>query len=190
MHRVRLGDLVRVFAWTGLTSIGGGRAGYFHESLVVRHRWADDDEFLQDLTISQLLPGPNVSNLAVAIGYRLAGLAGSIGAWLSLILPGALILLALTLLYFKRGLGAHAGAALSGMGAAVVGLMLVTNARLMRGASRGRAGAWIAAATFLAVGVFRVNMGIVVVAMTVLGLWLNRPGAVAVPAASADGTAP
>jgi chromate transporter len=181
-------DIVRVFTWTGLTSVGGGRSGYFHERVVVRHDWADDDEFLQDLTLSQLLPGPNVSNLAVAIGYRLAGLAGSVGAWLSLILPGALIMLVLTLLYFKRGVDAHTAVAMRGMGAAVVGLMLVTNARLMHGASRGRAGTWIAAATFLAVGVLRVNMAVVVAVMTALGLWLNRPGVVVAPPADTEGT--
>ena len=189
MHPLTLANLVRVFVWTGLTSIGGGRSGYFYERLVVRRRWIDDDEFLQDLTLSQLLPGPNVTNLAVAIGYRLAGLAGSAGAWLSMILPGALILFALTLLYFKVGLNVHAVGALRGMSAAVVGLMLVTQARLMRGTRRGRGAAWIAALTFFAVGVFRVNALIVAVVLAGLGLWLNRPRGESVPAPAAEETA-
>ncbi len=189
MHRARLADLVRVFSWTGLISIGGGRSGYFYESLVLRRRWASSDEFLQDLTLSQLLPGPNVTNFAVAVGYRLAGWAGSVGAWVSLILPGALILFALTLLYFKVGLNVHAVGALRGMSAAVVGLMLVTQARLMRGASRGRGAAGIAALAFLAVGVFRVNTVIVAVVLAGLGLWLNRPRGESVAAPAAEQTA-
>jgi chromate transporter len=179
MHRVRLRDLVRVFAWLGLTSVGGGRTGYFHESLVVRHAWTDNDEFLQDLTICQLLPGPNASNLAVAIGYRLAGLAGSVWAWLALLAPGALLVLGFTLLYFKRGLDVRETIALRGMGGAVVALMLVTNLRIFRGARHGRTGILIAAITFVAVALLRLNTAVVVIVLTVIGVWLHRPGALA-----------
>jgi chromate transporter len=186
MHRVRLRHLVRVFAWLGATSVGGGRTGYFHESLVVRHGWTDNDEFLQDLTICQLLPGPNVSNLAVAIGYRLAGLAGSVWAWLALLTPGALMVLGLTLLYFRRGLDVHAAVALRGMGAAVAALMLVTNLRIFRGARHGRTGIAIAVTTFVAVAIFRVNTAVVVAVLAGVGVWLHRPRADATIAPTPD----
>jgi chromate transporter len=75
--RVRLSQILKVFGWIGLTSLGGGRSVYFHAGLVEKRRWLTNHEFIQDLTLSQLLPGPNYSNLAAGIGVRLAGwLAG------------------------------------------------------------------------------------------------------------------
>jgi chromate transporter len=188
MHRVRLGPLVRAVLWTGLVSIGGGRSAYFHESLVARHRWLTTTEFLQDLTLSQLLPGPNVTNFTVAIGYRLAGLAGSACAWVAIILPGAVILFFLTLIYFTIGLNVHLVGALRGMSAAVVGLMLVTNARLLRGLRRSRGAGWVAAATFLAVAIVGVNTVAVVVVMATVSLWANRPRSATVTARPLEDT--
>jgi chromate transporter len=45
---------------------------------VEKRRWLTNHEFIQDLTLSQLLPGPNYSNLAVALGVRLAGWRGGL----------------------------------------------------------------------------------------------------------------
>jgi chromate transporter len=96
--RVRLSRIVKVFGWTGLTSLGGGRSAYFFDAVVMRRPWLTSHEFIQDLTLSQLLPGPSFANLGVALGVRLAGGWG--GAWgvLALIVPGALILLGLSAL--------------------------------------------------------------------------------------------
>src|SRR5262245_61995632 len=87
MSRVRPGTLFRVFAWTGLTSLGGGRSAYLYEALVLGRRWVRNDEFVQDLTLSQLLPGPNFTNLAVALGMRLGGWWGAAWGAVALILP-------------------------------------------------------------------------------------------------------
>ena len=94
MRRVSLPRLIAVFTWTGLSSLGGGRSAYFHDALVRRRGFLRHDEFVQDFTLSQVLPGPNFSNLAVALGYRLAGAAGGVWGLVAIVLPGALILLA------------------------------------------------------------------------------------------------
>lgn len=176
MRQIRTFVLTRVFGWIGLISIGGGRAAYFHDALVVRRRWLTHEEFLQGLTLSQILPGPTVSNLTVALGLRLRGTAGAACGALAVLLPGALILLALSALYFGGGVAPGVGVALRGMGAAVVGFVFVTTARLARGAMRGRGAPWIAALAFLAVGPLRVNTLLVILLAGGLSLWLNRPG--------------
>jgi chromate transporter len=173
--RVRLSRLVQVFAWTGLTSLGGGRTAYFYDALVMRRPWITSHEFIQDLTISQLLPGPSFSNLGVALGVRLAGGRG--GAWgaLAILVPGALILLGLTWLYFHVGFSPKTTSAMHGMGAAVVGLVFVTTGRMIRTGVRDLRGLLISAAIFLLVGPLHVNTALVIVLVVPVSLWLYRP---------------
>jgi chromate transporter len=90
VRRVSLGSLTRIFAWIGLTSVGGGRSAYIYEALVVRRTWLTGTEFLPGLTLSQLLPGPTVSNLSVFLSNSLNGPAGAALAFLGVLLPGAL----------------------------------------------------------------------------------------------------
>jgi len=140
VRRVSLLRLIVVFAWTGLSSLGGGRSAYFHESLVRRRGWIRHDEFVQDFTLSQVMPGPNFSNLAVVLGYRLAGFAGGVWGLLAVVLPGALILLAASRLYAEGAFGTGATLLMRGLSAAVVGLVAVTSLRIMCGSLRGARG--------------------------------------------------
>jgi chromate transporter len=174
--RPSLARLTAVFGWIGLASLGGGRSAYFHDALVVRLRWLRDEEFLQDLAVSQVMPGPNFSNLAVALGHRLRGYPGAACALVALVLPGGLLFLALAI-SLREGVAPGAAHVLAGMGAAVVGLILVMTWRILRVGLRGRVGVLLAAGTFLAVGPLRLPTYVGIAAMIVLGLWLNRPRA-------------
>jgi chromate transporter len=173
--RVRLSRLVQVFAWTGLTSLGGGRAAYFYDSVVMRRPWLKSHDFIQDLTISQLLPGPSFANLAVALGVRLAGWRGGLWGLLALTVPGALILSGLTLLYFHVGFTPDTTSAMHGMGAAVVGLVFVTTGRMIRASIRDGRALTLSAVIFALVGPLQVNTGLVVLVMVPFSLWLHRP---------------
>ena len=174
MSRVRLSQIVRVFAWTGLTSVGGGRYAYFCESLVSRRAWVTREEFVRDLTLCQLLPGPNFSNLAVALGFRLGGASGAAWGALALILPGALILLVLSALYFRGDFSPAMAHGLRGVAAAIVGLVFVTTGRLVSVSLRSWRAIVIAAAVFLLVGVLRVNTALTIALVAPASLWLFR----------------
>ncbi len=176
MTRPGLARLTAVFAWIGLVSLGGGRSAYFHDALVVRRGWLTDDEFIQDLALSQVMPGPNFSNLAVALGYRLRGFAGAWCALAALVLPGSVLLLALVV-YLWRGIGPEMTGALHAMSAAVVGLILVMTARIVRVGLRRRAGLVLGAGTFLLVGPLGLPTVAAIALMLGVGLWLNRPRA-------------
>ncbi len=176
MRQVPMSRLARAFTWIGLTSIGGGRAAYIYEALVERRAWLTREEFLPGLALSQLLPGPTISNLTVFLGHGLRGATGAALGLLAVLLPGALAILVLSALYFTYGVGPGLDAVLRGMGAAVAGFLCVTTGRLARGAFRGRGAPWIAALTFVAVGLFRVNTFLVILLVGALSLWLNRPG--------------
>lgn len=176
MRRVSLSQLTKMFALIGLTSVGGGRSAYIYEALVVRRAWLTSAEFLPGLTLSQLLPGPTVSNLSVFLGNSLNGPAGAALALLAVLLPGALAILALGVLYFGYGVSPGLESALRGMGAAVVGFLCVNTTRIARGALQGRGASWVAAATFAAVGLLRLNAVLVILVAGAVSLWLNRPG--------------
>jgi chromate transporter len=175
VRRVRLSSLVRELAWTGLVSLGGGRSAYFYDSLVVRRGWLSSEQFVQDLALSQILPGPNVSNLAVALGYRLGGWPGAAWGLVAVVLPGAVILLILAALYTAGFHSSSAGRLMQGMAAAVVGLVAVTTGRMMRASLRGGRAVAVAAATFLGVAGFGVNTVLVIAVMAIASGWLHRP---------------
>ena len=174
MRRVSLFRLIAVFAWTGFSSLGGGRSAYFHDALVRRRGLVSHDEFVQDFTLSQVLPGPNFSNLAVVLGYRLAGLAGGVWGLLAIVLPGAVILLGASALYAQGAFGPGATLLMRGLSAAVVGLVLVTSLRIMRGSLRGGRAVVVALLTFAAVGPLRLPTVAVVLVMAALSLGLHR----------------
>ncbi len=178
MHGIRLASIVRVFTWIGVTSLGGARSAYFHDALVFRRSWVTNEEFLQDLTLAQIVPGSNFSNLAVALGCRLAGLAGGLGALLAIVVPGAVALVALAALYFSRGLWPGAVTTMRGMAAAVVGLVLLTTGRLVISGIRDRRALLVAGMTFVAVGPLHLNTALTIGVVGALSVWLNRPGAV------------
>ncbi len=180
MRRVSLLRLIAVFTWTGLSSLGGGRSAYFHDALVRRRGFIRHDEFVQDFTLSQMLPGPNFSNLAVALGYRLAGVPGGVWGLLAIVLPGALILLGAGVLYFRGAFSPTVSLLMRGLSAAVVGLVLVTTLRIILGSRRGRGSlrrgraVVVAALTFAAVGPLRLPTVGVVLVMAAVSLWLHR----------------
>lgn len=176
--RVSLGRVVRAFALTGILSIGGGRAAFFYEAMVSRRRWMRAEEFLQDFTLAQLLPGPTFANLSITLGHRLAGVAGALGGLVAVIGPGGVILVALSALYVARGLTPEVTTVMRGMSAAVVGLVAVTTLRMARPALVSLRALAIAAATFAAVGPLKLSTPAVIVVMTAVGLWLHRPGPV------------
>lgn len=88
-----------IFLKLGLTSFGGPVAhlGYFHQAFVLKLRWLSEAEYADLVALCQFLPGPSSSQVGLALGYRQAGYAGALSAWLGFTLPSALILLGFAL---------------------------------------------------------------------------------------------
>jgi chromate transporter len=170
------GQIVRAFVALGLTSFGGGRTSYIYEALVARRRWVRTEDFLQDLMLSQILPGPNFSNLAVAVGHRLAGLRGAVAAFAAVLTPGALVLLVYASLYFHGDVTPGARTLMRGAGAAVAAFVVVSTARLAS-AFRGWRAWLVVAVTFAAVGPLRLSTVATILVVGALSLWLHRPRA-------------
>lgn len=96
-----LGDLTRAFASIGVLSFGGaaGQIAMMHRLVVEERRWLDEQRFMHALNYCMLLPGPEAQQLATYIGWLKQGVRGGIIAGLLFILPGALVMLGLSVLY-------------------------------------------------------------------------------------------
>ena len=98
-------EVIRLFLKLGFTAFGGPAAhiGIMHDEVVTRRKWLTDGEFLDLLGATNLIPGPNSTEMAIHIGYLRAGWLGLIAAGLCFILPATLIVLGLSWLYVQYG---------------------------------------------------------------------------------------
>src|SRR5512143_953550 len=96
-----LAEVAALFLRLGFTAFGGPAAhiGIMHDEVVVKRRWLTDEEFLDLLGATNLIPGPNSTEMAIHIGYRRAGWPGLILGGLGFILPATIIVLFLSWLY-------------------------------------------------------------------------------------------
>lgn len=94
-------ELVRVSARIGCLSFGGpaGQIALMHREFVEERGWIDEEQYLTALNFCHLLPGPEAQQLATWIGWKLHGVRGGLAAGLLFVLPGAAIVLALSVLY-------------------------------------------------------------------------------------------
>lgn len=172
-----IGRIFTAFALIGVSSFGGGLVAYLRDVIVDREKWLTDDEFLGALEIGQTLPGLNSTNVAVIVGRKLRGPRGAAAAALGLILPGAAILIVLGFLYARFHNNPDVTAALAGVAAAAVGLLLQVTLKIGgRQFLRPKDLAFIIP-TFLMVGVFHVSLMATLFLLAPIAIWINRPAA-------------
>ena len=104
----------------------GGVLAVAQRELVERRGWLDREQFLELLSMSQVLPGPNIVNLGLTLGDRWFGLRGAFAAMAGLLCVPLLIVLGLAALYGEFARWPAVAGALRGMGAVAAGLVLVT----------------------------------------------------------------
>jgi len=111
----------------------GGVLGVVHRELVERRQWLSEQEFAGDWAMAQVLPGPNVCNLALMYGWRQFGWRGATAALAGLLcLPTALMVLVATALGSVDQWPAVQGA-IGGMAAVAVGIVAGAGLKLARG---------------------------------------------------------
>jgi len=122
-------DLGRVFNRMALQGFGGVLPVAQIE-LVERTGWLTREEFVETLAVAQVLPGPNVCNLALMIGDRYFGWRGALVALGGMMLAPLLIVLVLAAAYRQWHEIPAVSGALRGMGAVAAGLVIVTALKL------------------------------------------------------------
>jgi len=159
--------------FTQITLSGFGGTGFWSRLVLVERRhWLTHRDYVDCMSVAQLLPGPNVFNLAVIIGHRLGGLAGSAAAISGLVLWPFLIMIAVGLLYERYGELALVQRALAGISAVAVGLVLANSIKLASVLPR-RWRPWLfVALAFAGIGLMRLPLIGVVAALAPFGIAL------------------
>ena len=186
--------LLRVFTRIGLLSFGGpaGQIALMHREIVDERGWVEEGAFLRALNLCHLLPGPEAQQLATWIGWRLHGVRGGLAAGLLFVIPGAAVMLGLSLLYVAAaGLGWFAALFL-GIKAAVLAVVAQALIRVGGRALGTRFKRWLAFATFVALALLDAPFPLVIAVAALIGAGVSRVhpdwlGAHPSPPAAIDG---
>lgn len=172
-------EATKVWLRIGLLSFGGpaGQIALMHKELVETRKWIDEQRFLHALNFCMLLPGPEAMQLATYVGWRLHGVRGGLTAGLLFVLPGALMMLGLTMLYAAYGKLPVAEAVLLGVKAAVLAVVVEALLKISKRALKGNGDWLLAAAAFIGIYLFSVPFPIIVLAAALIGFWRGTAGA-------------
>jgi len=173
-----LTEFTRVFARIGVLSFGGPAAqiALMHRELVEQRPWLTDAEYLRALSFCMMLPGPEAMQLATYSGWRLRGTLGGLIAGLLFVLPGALVVLLLAMLYGAYGDVPLMAALLRGVQAAVLAIVLHALWKVSKRALKGRLHWGLAITAFVALFVFNLPFPVVVLGAGLIGYATARPG--------------
>jgi chromate transporter len=171
---VSIGQIFLEFLIIGATSFGGV-VPYLRESLVIKRHWIDDKEFVEMLSISQSLPGLNATNMAILVGEKLRGVLGSVAAIIGVCLPGAVIMYVVGVFYRSHGDHVWVTAALKGVAAAAVGLILSTVVGLSKKSLSDKVDFVFMALTVIAVNRLHQSVPRTLIAVGLLAVLFHRP---------------
>ncbi|MDR4305294.1 chromate efflux transporter [Chelatococcus sambhunathii] len=171
MARPTLGAATRVWAKIGLLSFGGpaGQIALMHKELVEDRRWIGEERFLHALNYCMLLPGPEAQQLATYIGWLMHRTLGGLIAGLLFVVPGALVMLGLSMLYALHGEAPLIKAVFFGVKAAVLAVVVEALIRVGRRALRNRVMVWIAVAAFLGIFAAQLPFPLIILAAGLFG---------------------
>jgi chromate transporter len=132
-HKLRVGRFALFLAFSRISmSSFGGAIFWTRLGLVERERWLTEREFVDLLTLGQILPGPNVLNVTVMVGYRFAGWTGAAAAVAGFLGWPCLMVIGMGVLYQQFGDLAQVQRALAGMSIVAAGLLLATVIKLAK----------------------------------------------------------
>ncbi|WP_187345091.1 chromate efflux transporter [Cystobacter ferrugineus] len=149
-----LKEVALLFLRLGFTAFGGPAAhvALMEDEVVRRRRWLSRDEFLDLLGATNLIPGPNSTELAIHLGHRRGGWAGLLVAGVCFILPAMLLTLGAAWAYVRWGTLPSMGGVLYGVKPVIIAVVLQALWGLGRSAVKTRVLAAVALASVLANG--------------------------------------
>lgn len=190
-HGISFSAALRVWMHIALLSFGGpaGQIALMHRILVEEKRWIGEGRFLSALNFCTLLPGPEAQQLATYIGWLLHKTRGAFAAGILFVLPGAIAIMALSIVYVLYGNLVWVTGLFFGIKAAVVAIVFQAVIRIGGRALGSGAKRFVAVAAFLALAFGNVPFPLIVIASGLTGWLYARSGSTAFTASS-HGAAP
>ena len=175
-REVSLAEAARVWAMIGWLGFGGpaGQIALMHRELVEKRRWISDARFLHALNYCMLLPGPEAQQLTIYIGWLMHRSVGGVIAGTLFVLPGVIVIGALSWLYVAWHQTAALAALFFGLKAAVLAIVFDAVLRIGRRALKRRWHLGVAGAAFIAICFFHVPFPLIVIAAALAGLAMQR----------------
>ena len=164
--QLSIADLFIAFAGVSISSFGGVLA-WARRMLVEKKGWMTAEEFNDLLALCQFLPGPNIVNLSAVFGARMRGVPGAFACLIGLLGPSVVLMIVAGTLYRRFGALPELHGVLSGLAAAAAGMIIATAVKLAEPLVRIRLGPEhaTALATFVAIGVLRLSLPLVLLVM-------------------------
>ncbi len=171
-----LSEVLRVFTRVGFLSFGGpaGQIALMHKEIVEDRGWVEEGAYLRALNLCHLLPGPEAQQLATWIGWRLHGLKGGLAAGLLFVIPGAVIMLGLSLLYAMASGLTWFAALFLGIKAAVLAIVAQALIRIGKRALGTQFKLVLAGIAFLLLALVKVPFPLVILGAGLLGALAGR----------------
>lgn len=157
----------------GLVSFGGNNALLMTRMVVERRRWLTQEAIDAGIALATMSPGGNSSNLSFEVGRRLRGLPGGIVAYVSMSLPGIVLVVAVGGAVMAVDGGLVLGM-LRGAQAGVVAMVVMVGVKLAQGALRGAVAWLLACVSFVLVAFTHAPIFVVVPPLALLGYWVQR----------------
>jgi len=190
--RPTFSEAFKVWLKIGCINFGGpaGQISLMHRVLVDEKKWIDEPRFMHALNYCMLLPGPEAQQLATYVGWTMHGLRGGLAAGLLFVLPGALVMLGLSLLYvFAKHLTVIDGA-LYGIKSAVLVIVIEAIIRIGRRGLKTYLLMGIAFAAFDAIYFMALPFPFIVIAAAIIGYEVARHAPEQLGLPEIDGPAP
>jgi chromate transporter len=175
-HGISLLAAFRVWLRISLLSFGGpaGQIAVMHRILIEEKRWISEDRFLHALNYCMLLPGPEAQQLATYIGWLMHRTLGGLIAGILFIIPGAIVILLLSILYAGYYEVKFVEALFFGIKAAVLAVVVEAVLRIGKRALKNTAMYTIAGGAFISIFFLAVPFPIVILAAAAIGLAGNK----------------
>lgn len=173
---VSLGTLFWIFFQIGALSFGGGLTAWLYREIVEKRGLITGTDFMGGMTLAQVMPGINMTNMSVYVGQRLRGVKGALTAMGGLLLVPFFVIILIGAFYAQIKEIEVLHHFLDGVAATAVGLLMAMTVKAVKVTRMRTMQLLVGAAVVLAVGILRLPMVPVIIVLTPVSIWLCWPG--------------
>lgn len=170
--QVSLATIFWIFFQIGSLSVGGGLTAWLYREIVEKRRLMPEADFMGALTLAQVLPGINMTNLSVYVGQRLRGVQGALVAMLGLLLVPIFAIISVGSVYARLLDMPGLHHVMDGLASAAVALLLAMGLKAIKVTRMQPRQLGLAAVVVVLVGILRVPMVPVILVLAPISVWL------------------